>query len=142
MVRSEVNASLSEVTGFLGTRDRTKGAASKTDVRQIARRGKPSKIGNFPIFTQSDRAADTGITDRTQRKLDYLVRLADQSFIDRVRSGELSADRAYRLARGIPDKISIEKTPEGFAFAARNHLTRDQITHNRRYGSNAAGSDG
>lgn len=110
------------------TKERVRLAAVDLDTGEILERGRIpiEQIGKLPISKQPQRAEESGIGVRTQRKLDYLARHATDLFA-RVQAGDLSADAAYRMARNKPRQCTHEVTPAAFARAALKHLTDDQI---------------
>jgi hypothetical protein len=108
------------------TRDRVRIAASKSTGEVLQHGTNQWSVDVKFLHPQGQKAEQSGITRPTQHKLDHLARHAPE-LLRLVQSGDLSADRAYRKARGKPDKISVEKTPEAFAHAALKHLTDDQI---------------
>lgn len=100
-------------TRIARARDRVIAGASEA-AEEIQSRGGDRKsnnyksIGKFPIDSQEKRAQRNGLTDRTQRKLDHLARFRPD-LLECVKGGELSADRAYKIARDIKDPTTLQK---------------------------------
>lgn len=84
-------------------------------------------ISALETGTQADRAEQAGISDRTQRKLDYLAR-NEPELMTAVRERTLSADAAYRMARGKPQMASVPLEAEAAARVLVRRFTRDELT--------------
>lgn len=107
--RQRVEAAASETTGEVLPVGAPRGNVNALKDRVIASATTVETNGKFSHLnsTQFDRAKKNGISDRTQRKLDYLARNATD-LLHKVQDGELSADRAYKMARGIKDPTPLD----------------------------------
>lgn len=133
LCRGELGAPLSQVRETVATTnsERIKRAAEQTtgDVRSEGgyQRGTRLSLPNVGSDKRQDRATANGVSDETQRKLDRLAK-DFKPLMQRVKSGELSVDRAYRMALSKPGRITVLAEPQALADGIRRHLAPEQIT--------------
>lgn len=100
-----------------------KAAAETTG--EVQSEGRP-KLGTVPSFSQEDRAAEHGITRRTQGRLDRLAR-ERPDLKGEIEAGRLSVKRAAIIAGFEPEKVSVPKDPEAAAAALARHFHGDAL---------------
>lgn len=106
-------------------RQRVMAAASDEGTGEVLQRGGDRKsdnhksIGNLPIDSQVIKARQNGIGERTQRKLDHVARFRPD-LLECVKAGELSADKAYKIARDIKDPTALDKLQKLWQQAAHH----------------------
>jgi hypothetical protein len=119
----------------VGSKERGRNAADKTNAKDVRPRGnrtgnnqyrRTEETGNFPVSSQQSRASESGISDRTQRKLDQLA-LDRPDLHEQVKSGARSVDAAYREAKGKPRRVSIDVEPAAAARVLRRHFRGDAL---------------
>jgi hypothetical protein len=127
LCRGELGTPLHQVRETVATteRERVIRAANATTGAALPE-GRPEKLGNVPSSSRASRAAVNGVSDKTQGKLDRLA-MDFKPLHEQVKSGELSVDRAYRMALGKPGRITVLAEPQALADGIRRHLTREQI---------------
>ena len=76
--------------------------------------GPKQEMGNLPVSSQPDRAAKSGIGERTRRELDRLARDFPERH-GRVKAGSLSVNGAW-IAAGLGRRmVRVPDDPEGAA---------------------------
>lgn len=89
-------------------RERIAGAAEETTGDIIPKHSNQYTVDRQIAYPQEARAQQNGISPRTQKKLDHLARNRPD-LLEQVKNQELSADRAYKIARGIKDPTPLDK---------------------------------
>jgi hypothetical protein len=77
-------------------------------------------IGRLPVETQKQRAEANGISERTQKKLDYLA-VYREDLLHEVQMGAMSVDAAYKRATGKVAETAFEKLKRAWG-----QLTEDE----------------
>lgn len=120
-----------QIGELISARKRVQAAADATS-GEVQPEGRPKKLSNSDSFSQGVRAGAAGVSRETQSKLDYLARHAPE-LLERVRAGELATDKAYRLARGLPPRTTLDVTVDAFYHAITRCLdSNDRAELKRR----------
>jgi len=123
----ELGAPLHQVRETVATTEKERVIrAAKATTGEVLPRGQ-GEIEGVSISSRANRALANGVSHVTQRKLDVLAR-DHPALLERVRSGELSVDRAYRIGLGQPGRITVLAEPRAIAQVLRKHLRSEQIT--------------
>jgi hypothetical protein len=128
LCRGELGAPLAQVRETVATTnsERIKRAAEQTTGETLGDGRPPAKPTNLAGLRLRERATTNGISLATQQKLDRLAK-DFKPLMQRVKSGELSVDRAYRIALGKPGRVTVLAEPRALADGIRRHLTSEQI---------------
>lgn len=111
---------------YQASQDRVVAAAQQTTPDTIpTTQGQRLDLSKFDK-SQSIRSERAGISRFTQNKLDYLAK-NNTGLLDDVRERRMSADAAYRKARGLPKVISMPAEPTQAAQAIARHFDKEQI---------------
>lgn len=89
-------------------RERVQAAAGETTGETIPVHANQYTVDRQIVYPQSERAKQNGIGVVTQKKLDHLARNRPD-LLQHVKTGELSADKAYKISRGIKDPTPLDK---------------------------------
>lgn len=116
-------------TRIAKAKQRVMAAASDDEVGDVLPRGNPTGANqykndtgentNLVISSIEHRAKRNSISKDTQRKLDHIARFRPD-LLECVKGGELSADRAYKLARDIKDPTTLDKLQKLWQQAAHH----------------------
>lgn len=102
-------------------RQRVMAAANDDGTGEVLPEGRPNndKLAKFASFNQARRAQENGVSHYTQRKLDHVARFRPD-LLECVKAGELSADKAYKIARDIKDPTTLDRLQKLWQQAAHH----------------------
>lgn len=123
LLETEIGVSTTEIqVAIAQAKERRIQAAWKSKPEEILPNDGSINPGNAVQFAQHitrNRASKSGISLRTQRKLDHLARFRPD-LLECVKDGELSADKAHKIARDIKDPTTLEKLQKLWQQAAHH----------------------
>lgn len=120
LLRSEIGVSTTEIqVAIAEAKERRIRAANDTTGETL----KPG-VNQYTVVSQfnkphKERARNNGVSSTTQWKLDHVAKFRPD-LLKCVKGGELSADKAYKIARDIKDPTVLEKMQKLWQQAAHH----------------------
>lgn len=127
LLESEIGVSTTEIQVAIAEAKERRIRAANGATDEAPHRGNPTganqygnkEMSNFDISKQTQRARANGVSRATQNKLDHVARFRPD-LLECVKGGELSADKAYKIARAIKDPTNLEKLQKLWQQAAHH----------------------